>query len=75
MTEPLPYIEDVQKLTDAKEISQAYMGLKETNRYITSLYMSFTVNQSHAESQNMKSIAESSECVPHLGSTHSVYVV
>uniref|UniRef100_A0A673MAJ1 Unconventional myosin-Va n=1 Tax=Sinocyclocheilus rhinocerous TaxID=307959 RepID=A0A673MAJ1_9TELE len=32
MTEPLPYIEDVQKLTDAKEISQAYMGLKETNR-------------------------------------------
>uniref|UniRef100_A0A672S2B8 Unconventional myosin-Va n=1 Tax=Sinocyclocheilus grahami TaxID=75366 RepID=A0A672S2B8_SINGR len=31
MTEPLPYIEDVQKLTDAKEISQAYMGLKETN--------------------------------------------
>uniref|UniRef100_A0A671KB55 Myosin VAa n=1 Tax=Sinocyclocheilus anshuiensis TaxID=1608454 RepID=A0A671KB55_9TELE len=33
MTEPLPYIEDVQKLTDAKEISQAYMGLKETNRF------------------------------------------
>lgn len=32
MTEPLPYIEDVQKLTDAKEISQAYMGLKDTNR-------------------------------------------
>ncbi|XP_059420726.1 unconventional myosin-Va-like isoform X2 [Carassius carassius] len=34
MTEPLPYIEDVQKLTDAKEISQAYMGLKETNRLL-----------------------------------------
>ncbi|XP_057203384.1 unconventional myosin-Va isoform X2 [Triplophysa rosa] len=32
MTEPLPYIEDVQKLTDAKEISQAYVSLKETNR-------------------------------------------
>ncbi|XP_016132169.1 unconventional myosin-Va-like [Sinocyclocheilus grahami] len=36
MTEPLPYIEDVQKLTDAKEISQAYMGLKETNRLLES---------------------------------------
>ncbi len=70
MTEPLPYIEDVQKLTDAKEISQAYMGLKDTNRY-----MYFTVSQSHMESQNMKSIAESTECVPHLGSSHSVYVV
>uniref|UniRef100_A0A8C2DDW8 Myosin VAa n=1 Tax=Cyprinus carpio TaxID=7962 RepID=A0A8C2DDW8_CYPCA len=36
MTEPLPYIEDVQKLTDAKEISQAYMGLKETSRLLES---------------------------------------
>ncbi|XP_073786139.1 unconventional myosin-Va isoform X22 [Danio rerio] len=36
MTEPLPYIEDVQKLTDAKEISQAYMGLKDTNRLLES---------------------------------------
>lgn len=36
MTEPLPYIEDVQKLTDAKEISQAYMSLKETNRLLES---------------------------------------
>uniref|UniRef100_A0A3B4CZX3 Unconventional myosin-Va n=1 Tax=Pygocentrus nattereri TaxID=42514 RepID=A0A3B4CZX3_PYGNA len=32
MTEPLHYVEDVQKLGDAKEISQAYMGLKDTNR-------------------------------------------
>ncbi|XP_060780203.1 unconventional myosin-Va isoform X1 [Neoarius graeffei] len=32
MTEPLHYVEDVHKLTDAKEISQAYMGLKDTNR-------------------------------------------
>ncbi|XP_057203386.1 unconventional myosin-Va isoform X3 [Triplophysa rosa] len=36
MTEPLPYIEDVQKLTDAKEISQAYVSLKETNRLLES---------------------------------------
>ncbi|KAG1946486.1 unconventional myosin-Va [Pimephales promelas] len=36
MTEPLPYIEDVQKLTDAKELSQAYMGLKDTNRLLES---------------------------------------
>lgn len=56
MTEPLPYIEDVQKLTDAKEISQAYMGLKDTNRCIASLYISFTISQSHAESQIMESI-------------------
>ncbi|KAK1785424.1 hypothetical protein P4O66_018792, partial [Electrophorus voltai] len=32
MTDSLHYVEDVQKLTDAKEISQAYMGLKDTNR-------------------------------------------
>ncbi|KAF4071820.1 hypothetical protein AMELA_G00267360 [Ameiurus melas] len=32
MTEPLHYVEDVHKLTDAKEISQAYIGLKDTNR-------------------------------------------
>ncbi|XP_076851437.1 unconventional myosin-Va isoform X5 [Brachyhypopomus gauderio] len=32
MTDSLQYVEDVQNLTDAKEISQAYMGLKDTNR-------------------------------------------
>ncbi|XP_037395626.1 unconventional myosin-Va isoform X2 [Pygocentrus nattereri] len=36
MTEPLHYVEDVQKLGDAKEISQAYMGLKDTNRLLES---------------------------------------
>uniref|UniRef100_A0AAY5EK05 Unconventional myosin-Va n=1 Tax=Electrophorus electricus TaxID=8005 RepID=A0AAY5EK05_ELEEL len=34
MTDSLHYVEDVQKLTDAKEISQAYMGLKDTNRLL-----------------------------------------
>ncbi|XP_062860893.1 unconventional myosin-Va isoform X1 [Trichomycterus rosablanca] len=34
MTEPLHHVEDLQKLTDAKEISQAYMGLKDTNRLL-----------------------------------------
>ncbi|XP_066541823.1 unconventional myosin-Va [Hoplias malabaricus] len=36
MTEPLRFVEDVQKLTDAKEISEAYMGLKDTNRLLES---------------------------------------
>lgn len=61
MTEPLPYIEDVQKLTDAKEISQAYMGLKDTNRCSASLYISSTIS-SHV--LNHKSIT-----------SHTVYML
>jgi len=60
MTEPLPYIEDVQKLTDAKELSQAYMGLKDTNRCSASLYISSSI-RSHV--LNHKSI------------TYCIYVV
>ena len=33
MTEPSVYVEDVSKLKDADEIKQAYVGLKDTNRY------------------------------------------
>ncbi|KAG9341162.1 hypothetical protein JZ751_019601 [Albula glossodonta] len=32
MTETVTYMEDVQKMKDAGEITQAYIGLKETNR-------------------------------------------
>ncbi|XP_066557467.1 unconventional myosin-Va [Amia ocellicauda] len=32
MTEAMSYMEDVQKMKDAGEITQAYIGLKETNR-------------------------------------------
>ncbi|KAI4896758.1 hypothetical protein NFI96_029249, partial [Prochilodus magdalenae] len=45
MTEPLHYVEDVQKLTDAKEISQAYMGLKDTNRSPRFLRRPLEVNE------------------------------
>ena len=33
MTEPSVYAEDVSKLKDSDEIKQAYVGLKDTNRY------------------------------------------
>lgn len=33
MTEPSIYVEDVSKLKDADELKQAYIGLKDTNRY------------------------------------------
>lgn len=33
MTEPSGYVEDVSKLKDTDEIKQAYVGLKDTNRY------------------------------------------
>lgn len=33
MTEPSVYVEDVSKLKDAGELKQAYVGLKDTNRY------------------------------------------
>ncbi|XP_030620730.1 unconventional myosin-Va isoform X2 [Chanos chanos] len=36
MTEPMHYVEDVQKMKDAGEITQAYMGLKDTNRLLES---------------------------------------
>uniref|UniRef100_A0AAR2JVK7 Unconventional myosin-Va n=1 Tax=Pygocentrus nattereri TaxID=42514 RepID=A0AAR2JVK7_PYGNA len=45
MTEPLHYVEDVQKLGDAKEISQAYMGLKDTNRSPRFLRRPLEVNE------------------------------
>ncbi|XP_060734395.1 unconventional myosin-Va isoform X2 [Tachysurus vachellii] len=45
MTEPLHYVEDVHKLTDAKEISQAYMGLKDTNRSPRVQHKPFTVSE------------------------------
>nr|XP_015198449.1 PREDICTED: unconventional myosin-Va isoform X3 [Lepisosteus oculatus] len=38
MTEAMSYIEDVQKMKDAGEITQAYIGLKETNRSPTQDY-------------------------------------
>lgn len=60
MTEPLPYIEDVQKLTDAKEISQAYVSLKETNRYI---HLHILSNQSSQESlHNIHSLIHNILC-------------
>lgn len=33
MTEPSVFVEDVSKLKDADELKQAYIGLKDTNRY------------------------------------------
>lgn len=33
MTEPSIFVEDVSKLKDADELKQAYIGLKDTNRY------------------------------------------
>lgn len=33
MTEPSVFVEDVSKLKDADELKQAYVGLKDTNRY------------------------------------------
>ncbi|KAI1904367.1 hypothetical protein AGOR_G00004920 [Albula goreensis] len=36
MTETVTYMEDVQKMKDAGEITQAYIGLKETNRLLES---------------------------------------
>ncbi|XP_035381284.1 unconventional myosin-Va isoform X3 [Electrophorus electricus] len=45
MTDSLHYVEDVQKLTDAKEISQAYMGLKDTNRSPRFLRKPLAVNE------------------------------
>ena len=33
MTEPSVFADDVNKLKDADEIKQAYIGLKDTNRY------------------------------------------
>ncbi|KAL6479556.1 hypothetical protein MHYP_G00129890 [Metynnis hypsauchen] len=45
MTEPLHHVEDVQKLGDAKEISQAYMGLKDTNRSPRFLRRPLEVNE------------------------------
>lgn len=35
MTEPSVYVEDVSKLKDAGELKQAYVGLKDTNRYLS----------------------------------------
>lgn len=34
MTEPSVFVEDVNKLKDSDEIKQAYVGLKDTNRYL-----------------------------------------
>jgi len=33
MTDPVHHVEDVSKLKDSGEIKQAYIGLKDTNRY------------------------------------------
>ncbi|XP_029111991.1 unconventional myosin-Va isoform X2 [Scleropages formosus] len=38
MTEPITYAEDLKNLNDAGEVTQAYMGLKETNRAPTPDY-------------------------------------
>uniref|UniRef100_A0A673XQS3 Myosin VA n=1 Tax=Salmo trutta TaxID=8032 RepID=A0A673XQS3_SALTR len=48
MTEPVHYAEDVHKMKDSGAITQAYLGLKETNRYISlslslSLSLSFSL--------------------------------
>lgn len=34
MTDSTIFLEDVQKMKDKGEIAQAYIGLKETNRYV-----------------------------------------
>uniref|UniRef100_A0A674E0I4 Myosin VA n=1 Tax=Salmo trutta TaxID=8032 RepID=A0A674E0I4_SALTR len=49
MTEPVHYAEDVHKMKDSGAITQAYLGLKETNRYISlslslSLLLSFSLS-------------------------------
>lgn len=38
MTDATILLEDVQKLKDRGEIAQAYIGLKETNRYNFSVF-------------------------------------
>lgn len=38
MTDSTILLEDVQKMKDKGEIAQAYIGLKETNRYKFSLF-------------------------------------
>lgn len=49
MTETSVYVEDVSKLKDADELKQAYIGLKDTNRYFvtdsvfTSIGVEFTL--------------------------------
>ncbi|XP_028812636.1 unconventional myosin-Va isoform X6 [Denticeps clupeoides] len=45
MTEPVLYVEDVQKMRDAGEITQAYISLKDTNRSPQFLRRPLEVNE------------------------------